>query len=349
MMQTVISNDPGGGRAVGFLPKPRLTCGGSAIFDVLVALAVWAMALLPAPVHAQGVFPDSADQQVWEYVTWYFWGGMCEMKQIRTGTVTTVCDRAYIPVMECDEKGEMCRLTGYYRLQGDSVLIRTNYAYLNGVMDTVVCAEPEGLMYDFGVQPGDTLVCQMNNTFPPTFARFWAVSEEIQDFEGIDRRVVTMHYRPHPSAPEYIRVMRWISGIGSTVHPVYSFACIGDHCEQELKTARVRLNDEIIFSDTTLLFPCNGWVSPTRDPAAERTSWRIFPNPASTEFLITGDFPESSSGFDLLLRDPLGRALREWQRVMPGQSLDVAGLPAGWYTLQLRAGPISDTRALLLR
>lgn len=343
------------GKARGVAPRPGCNAWRAVRFDrkrssgLVLALLVSGLFLHPGRSRAQDVFPDTADQQVWEYVTWYFWGGMCELKQIRTGQPTAKCGREYIPVMDCDEQGTMCRVLGYYRIQGDSVLVRTNYGYLNGVEDTVVCAEPEGLMYDFGAQPGDTLICQMNNTFPATFARFWVVSEEIQIVEGIDRRVLTMHYRPHPNAPEYIREMRWISGIGSTVHPVYSFACIGDHCEQELKTVRAMRNDELLFVDTTLLFPCNGWVSPTQESEELRLSWQAFPNPAGTEFRIAGDFPEGSSGFDLLLRDALGRVLRQWRQVRPEQSLDVAGLPAGWYTLQLQAGRFADTRVFLLR
>jgi len=315
---------------------------------ILLLLIFWLLQS-PRSAMAQSVFPDSTDHQVWEYVTWYFWGGMCALQQIRTGPVTSKCGREYIPLLDCNEKGEMCRLLGYYRLQGDSVLVRTNHGYLNGVMDTVVCEEPEGLMYDFGAQPGDTLICQMNNTFPPTFAQFWAVAEEVQTIEGTDRRVLTMHYRPHPNAPEYIRVMRWISGIGSTVHPVYSFACIGDHCEQELKTVRATLNDEVIFVDTTLLFPCNGWVSSLGQPDPNLMDWQVFPNPASGSFTVSGPFFEEGTAADLSLCDALGRTVGEWPAVLPGRFLELGDVPPGVYVLQLRTGFLQDNRYLLVR
>ena len=61
----------------------------------------------------------------------------------------------------------------------------------------------------------------------------------------------------------------------------------------------------------------------------------LAPNPAAgyTQLLAPGSLP---AGAALRLYDGLGRLVRHWLQVIPGQTLSLGGLPAGVYRYELR-------------
>ncbi|MBK9212520.1 MAG: hypothetical protein IPO14_06100 [Saprospiraceae bacterium] len=51
-------------------------------------ILVFSLLIIPTfffEAYAQNTFPDETISQKWEYLTWYFWGGMCEKNIIKTG------------------------------------------------------------------------------------------------------------------------------------------------------------------------------------------------------------------------------------------------------------------------
>jgi hypothetical protein len=113
---------------------------------------------------SQDIFPTASDQQKWEYVTWNFWGGACQKRIIKNGQPINLCSDTFIEVFDCDENEANCHVLGYYRIQGDSIMIRKSDIFWDGTrwIDTVYCNQSEGLMYDFGRQDSLPLQCQLS-------------------------------------------------------------------------------------------------------------------------------------------------------------------------------------------
>lgn len=287
--------------------------------------------------NAQNQFPDEHVIQKWEYVTWYFWGGKCELRKIKNAEVVEKCNTNYIKVLDCNENEDDCFILGYYRIQGDSVLVRTNHKYYNGALDTVVCSEPEGLMYDFSTTPYDTLICQINSTWPPTFTKFWEIDKQFIEYEGIERQTTDLRYIPHPNAPYFLYRMNWIDGIGSNVHPFYSFTCIGDHCELEQQLTRVIRNDQLIYQDTTLnfFFPCTGWISSTNNVDLKQPLL-LLPNPADNFLTIRSN--SNNSSVKLSIYDMQGKEISSLDHYVFGEPFNIEYLREGIYIIQVFDG-----------
>jgi hypothetical protein len=213
-------------------------------------------------------------------VTWHFFGGWCQTTVVKTGATVSLCDGRWTEVLDCDYDEQYCALAGYYRITGDSVMIRhKDIVRRNGQWkDTVYCDEPEGLMYDFAAARGDTLQCRVayaGNADTET----WNVTKFRNAYGADSVDVLEMNFRPYTNFPQVIWSMNWVESVGSSIHPFYSLTCMGDHCEIEQQTTRAWRNDTLIYVHTTFLFsfPCTGWVS--NDPLSE-LKVSVFPNPA---------------------------------------------------------------------
>jgi len=201
-------------------------------------------------------------------------------------------------------------------------------------MDTVICDEGEGLMYDFGAIDMDTMVCQLNSTWPASFINMWQLDERSIKYEGVDRQTKTMSYQPYKNSRDIEFRMRWIEGIGSDVHPFYSLSCIGDHCEQELQTVRVERNNELIFLDTMLRFsfPCNGWVTSTEE--YQNADISINPNPMTGTFTLSSQ-KLADKKVDLIIYNSAGIQLKRCDHHRIGESLDISNFTPGVYLLTI--------------
>ena len=296
---------------------------------------------------SQSVFPDASQNQKWEYVTWHFWGGYCEKRIILTGNHVRKCNQSYIEVFDCDGDGNDCMTIGYYRVHNDSVLVRFNHPYYENTIDTVICSEPEGLMYDFGAAQDELLVCQISSVPNPEYTDFWKIQEETINYEGIDRQTLTMNYRPYPNHPTYISPMKWISGIGSTVHPFYPFTCIGDHCEWEQQLTKVYRGDEVIYQDTiSFSYPCTGWVGTNDINELEQTEIKLFPNPANTNFSILSEGMERQE-VSVIVSNLLGKKLIIKANYPIGENIAINHLTPGAYIVKVNGKNFRKTMKLI--
>lgn len=249
--------------------------------------------------NAQIKFPDETINQKWEYVVWNFWGGKCEKRILKQGKKIPLCNQNYIEVMDCNSTEKDCYIIGYYRVQNDSVLIRIGNSFI-----PVDCNKPEGLMYDFSAKTGDNLECVINSSYPPLMKNFFVTNTQSIQYESIFRNTQSIDYIPYPNSPEIKYKMKWMEGIGSNVHPFYSFSCIGDHCEQELQLTKVYRDNVLIFQDSIVkfFFPCTGWVG-TKTDLEIKTYLTLVPNPTNSSFAIHSDLiidkPNTVQIFDL--------------------------------------------------
>ncbi len=292
---------------------------------------------------SQDVFPDEYHNQQWEYVTWYFWGGRCENRIIVTGEVANKCDQDYIEIWDCNENLRHCWLIGYYRNQNDSVLVRTNYPYLHGRQDTVICDEGEGLAYDFSAQENDTLVCQINGS---SRTKFWKTGEELIEYEGVERQTLNMKYIPYRNAPQILYPMRWIEGIGSNVHPFYSLSCIGDHCELEQQLTKVTRNEKVIYLDTmlTFSFPCTGWITSNEEVERSGSEFQLYPNPAFNELNILASEYQNLS---MNIYNSLGELVLERKSFWTAEKIDISRLKNGLYFVEIIASDYHQSLKLM--
>lgn len=302
--------------------------------NTTITLILTCLILIPFGGVSQTVFPKNQDNPKWEYVKWRFWGGQCEARKILTGDEVVKCNQKYIEIIDCNEDETQCELIGYYRLQGDSVVVRTNYPYFDGKRDTVICSEGEGLMYDFGTSNQDSLQCQLNSTFPASQIDFVQLDQREIDYEGTMRTTRLMKYSPYVNAPGNTSLMNWIEGVGSDVHPFYSLSCIGDHCEQELQLIRVWNQKELIYSDTALrfTFPCNGWITSTsNDPISEIN---IYPNPTKNTLHFT-QANEINEEVDVSIFNTSGLRVKMVNNHLISRSMDVRFLKPGSYVIRV--------------
>ena len=287
-------------------------------------------------VSAQFVFPTAADQMRWEYVTWNFWGGACEVSYVQTGEEVDICGETYTEVLDCYGGLGNCRLIGYYREEGDKVMVRRIDILWNGTdwIDSVDCSVPEGLMFDFTLADNDTVFCQMRAPYEET--KFWKLGEENIENEGINRHVFNMGFSPYPNFPEVVYSMRWIEGIGSNIHPFYSFACIGDYCEQEQQLTRVWQNGTLVYLDTVLTFsfPCTEFIDATTDNSPAEEDFVLYPNPTKDKIHIALDHPGANFKIEKIY-DILGRVLPYKYIDNENGKLTLNDLPAGIYFVSI--------------
>ena len=283
-------------------------------------------------VSGQSVFPTAADQMRWEYATWNFWGGYCTVSYVQTGEEVDICGMTYTEVYDCYGGLGNCQLVGYYREEGERVLIRRKDIYWNGTewLDTVDCSVPEGLMFDFSMEDGDTVDCQIN--YPNSETKFWKTGETMEVSEGISRRVLNMNFLPYPNYSEIFYSMKWIEGIGSDIFPFYSFACIGDHCEQEQQLTSVWQNGILVYRDTVLTFsfPCTDWIDETIDEVPRENTFVLYPNPATDKVQVACDNPNLDFKIEKIY-NVLGRVLPYNYVDNENRVITLNELPAGIY------------------
>lgn len=302
----------------------------------LILISILAMGITTAS-QAQAVFPVEADNQIWEYVTWNFWGGHCQLDYITTGEEVDLCGEVFTPVYNCYLSLDDCSLLGYYRVEGEQVMVRDLQPYWNGTtwVDSVDCDRSERLMYDFSLTEYDTVYCGIQ--YPQSQTKFWKTGEAYIEYEVVERKTMDMSYFPYPNFEEVTFDMKWIEGVGSNVHPFYSLTCIGDHCEQEQQLTRVTRDDVVIYLDTILSFsfPCTHWLTDTEHQVSEEVQVSVYPNPASDRLTIDFNRKTNVGNTKIILYDMLGKELSMEYIDDTKDTISLEGLPAGIYYVSI--------------
>ncbi|MFB6342544.1 T9SS type A sorting domain-containing protein [Saccharicrinis sp. FJH62] len=160
-------------------------------------------------VSAQNVFPTYADKPVWyELYTGSTYPARYTTEEIYYNKDTIIKNKLY---------NELNWNNDFIRIQDKKVYYRSK--------DN----NRDFLMYDFGLNIGDTVYCRLfdeKNEYYPDTAVFWVNKiDSIATFEKNWKRF-TMCYIPYPYPEDYestVDTMYWIEGIGSTLHPFYSY------------------------------------------------------------------------------------------------------------------------------
>lgn len=303
----------------------------------IIVLSLIIISTIFNTLYSQITFPDENVDQKWEYVTWHFWGGQCQKRIIKNGNKENICEGHYVEIFDCDENEQNCFLVGYYRIKGDSVLIRL-VGYLNG-HTFVDCSMPYGLIYDFGSNINDELECALNTFNDPFLKEFWISDIQEIEYENVNRTTRFVDYMPYSTSHDVIYNMTWIDGIGSNIHPFYSLSCIGDHCEIEQLLTKVFRNGEMIYQDTILgfSFPCTGWITSIENEIKLKSTMTVWPNPADSYIIIRSE-STSYNTVNLIIYDIQGKKLTNLNHYVLGDPLNIEYLSAGMYIIQVFDG-----------
>lgn len=116
---------------------------------------------------------------------------------------------------------------------------------------------------------------------------------------------------------------------GATAYELYVATLCGDG---------IRSIWSEVFAFTTL-------TDGVEQPSADVDMMTITPNPAHSSFCVVG-VDETVS---VVVRDVTGRVVRDCRSVIPGQTVSIAGLPAGAYYVIVTSSRVSATRKLIVK
>jgi hypothetical protein len=308
-------------------------------------ILVFSLLIIPTfffEAYAQNTFPDETISQKWEYLHFSFWdGASCQKRIIKNGIKKDICEGQYIEIWDCNEYESNCRILGYYRKQGDSVLVRR--ASLLNNLPVVDCSLPYGLTYDFGTEIDEHLQCATNMQYLPFQRDFWTTEIQEKLYEGQLRKTIEVNFRSFADNDSPINDMLWIEGIGSNHHPFYSLVCMGHHCEDDYKITKVFRNNELIFLDTlrSSWIPCRYIPTGTKNEFNQQPRLTVYPNPAS-DFVKIQKEGLSQDPAKLSIFDALGREQKIFDSYVFGEPLAIDFLNTGVYIIKVSIGTQSQ-------
>ncbi|MEZ4952731.1 MAG: hypothetical protein R2825_04055 [Saprospiraceae bacterium] len=205
--------------------------------------------LLSVYAYGQFSFPYYELKPSWEIERYNPYNNVNEEISIQLGPDTSFCGQVWNAVEYFDKNnGEFIERIGYCRQENKKVFVRRNKN----------CGEDEFLMYDFGVETGDTVVCGVFDGL------IFPVSMIVEDVstgwvDGVPQKIIVVSYQIYPwSLPVF---MFWVEGVGDYyTFPFYSIDC--HTCgEVDIRFNCLKLNERLINNALYAFHPC----SPTID------------------------------------------------------------------------------------
>lgn len=287
-------------------------------------------------LFTQSLLPTAADRAVWN---------MAAFHQINYEIIaekdTSFCGYQWTKAVEQGWSLDGPRLLGYYRSEGRQVYYRY-YAD---------CSEREWLMYDYSLEPGDTVYLPINQSFPQ-FAdtmRHVVYKVEQKVIEGLERKVlwISPDYS-YGGGTDASPTIEWIEGIGSNLHPIppavcplagtlYALCEHGHHYVQCLQT-----QDGVLYRHPFDPY-CSTLTIPVVFPDKDDLKISLSPNPAHQGALLNVQYQLPLAEDWRLLAYNVHGHLMETHRLPVRQdsgrfSLSTAGWPAGVYFVHLVNG-----------
>lgn len=159
-------------------------------------------------------FPSAQDNPVWQINQ----NGI--HKTITVGADTTLCGNTWNPVIASSEQAgqAVTEPLGFYRIAGKKVYFR----------ETTSCASPEFLMYDFDVEPGDTVLAAFNQG--GSIVEVSVVAGFTQGFEIYGHTYRDIFLSGAIGTPPFVSpvLLRWTEVAGNFHHPFYLTICLPD-------------------------------------------------------------------------------------------------------------------------
>ncbi|PHN08279.1 T9SS type A sorting domain-containing protein [Flavilitoribacter nigricans] len=179
--------------------------------------------------------------------------------------------------------------------------------------------EAETLLYDFGLQPGDSI------TFAGLCTAYLMETDTVVLNNGDRRRRMHFKYKQAVGIPEQF----WIEGIGS------QFGLL----EHWASSCYTDVGDWLLchFEEGSLVYPDNPtscFLVSAPEPSLS-ANLRVYPNPTTGPLTIDREINKLKA---VTLLDLQGRVIRNWNPKNRDHKLDISELPSGMYFLQLNIG-----------
>ena len=182
-------------------------------------------------LKAQKVFPEYGDNPKWNVLS-CFWRD-CNTQSFEFYKDTIICGKHYSAILLNKKKT-------YIRTENQKVFLR----------ETNSCLGKDYVIYDFSKNIGDTiyLAYDLSNTaYLDTIPALISNIDTI-DFLNSRRRRFLVKFNPSGQS-NFFRQMYWIEGIGSDMHPFYSYIHTFDAWETEYQLLCYSQNNIQLFQN----------------------------------------------------------------------------------------------------
>ncbi|RLD67312.1 MAG: hypothetical protein DRI84_02790 [Bacteroidetes bacterium] len=284
---------------------------------------------------AQNVFPIYSDSAKWSVAEWYWYDVWT--KKYQYDYDTTFCGHTYSKITISPYMS-----SAYFR--SDS--LRTYFRYGSN------CLDKEYLIYDFSLNVGDKVYPGYEVNLPgfSDTLLFRLESVDTLIYMGVDRiRFKMRYYINYPYDTSYYRIMYWLKGIGSLMHPFYSLKCMQDGCESHYDllcydSLGVQLYQDMVYNtcDTTTI---------GIDVPQNKVGFRVYPNPIVDYFNVFVENQANYSEIELIIYDIQVREVKRicLNNLKNRNIVDVHGLKSGVYFVSLfLSGKLLGTKKIVV-
>ncbi len=275
-------------------------------------------------LKGQTVFPSWADNPSWNVLECFWYN--CSTFTYQYVYDTTFCNQTYSKMSFANN------VNGYFRSDNTKTTFRK----------TLNCNDKEYLLYDYSLNIGDTAFIGFNFELGLTndTTAFILTQIDTVNYFGVARQRFKMNYdRCNLGFP--IDYMYWTRGIGSELHPFYSYHCLCDFCEN---------NFALLCHDSTAtqLFQSNAYntcdttITVGLNEINKTPVISINPNPFESAAFIRNDDLES---MEIKIRNTSGQFLNK----LRGESEVLIGeeLSPGIYFIEVNADSFRVIRKIV--
>lgn len=208
----------------------------------------------------------------------------------------------------------------FTRVEGDKVFYRPNGD----------CSLTEKIIYDFGLDIGDSVYCAFYAT---DSILFWVDTIEVIDYLGVNRKKFSLESSS--------KVMTWIEGVGCTLHPFYPSVCLIGNCESWQKLVCMDSSSTRVYHDS---FYPNCGLAAIDENTIEFQKDFVFPNPSFGVFNFKTNPNIQINSIKLF--DLMGKEITEVK--FNQEQIDLSNLAKGTYLLHVELDSGSFCSKLVL-
>lgn len=286
----------------------------------------------PRLLWTQTVFPEPKDSSLWNIGFWRFFENIYDFT-VYPSKDTMLCGKKWIKANFTNST--ITHL--FYRIDEKKVYLRMN----------TDCTPEDHLIYNFGLNVGDTLYVPTNLVETQGYPGRIGVRVTVDSIStivvnGLLRKRMAVTYRHKGINLGLLEDRRdeWIEGMGSRIFPFYAITCVNHgNCESSYWYVRCfQANNAMIYKDQRSPF-CSPRVGTSNEEQRKRLPIRLYPNPLGDEQTLHVDVNSSfNKPYNYQVIDLLGRVRADGK--LEGYyndhiSIPLNILPIGFYQLRL--------------
>lgn len=193
-------------------------------------------------LSAQQVFPSHDQNPIWSlYHSELFSEEEEYAYSLKTEAEIILCDELWTPVHRYNSVGVDEGISMYYRQSEQKVFYRLEED----------CDSPDYLMYDFSLEPGDTVTIRLDYglfDYPVDVLFTVAIIDE-EEINGVSRKRLLMHYNFFTFMGQHNGIVEWVEGIGDLSHnPFYPVTCFHNDCQSNDGLRCLTTDNDVLYS-----------------------------------------------------------------------------------------------------